>query len=212
MLLIAGLDPRVSVAEYPVKAKAGPVEVGAEYLVRSMTVRTDTIDTDKYLVVEVGFYPPKDTALTVTASSFTLRINGKTPLLAQSPSIVAAQLKDPEWERDGGGFVAGAGPITIGRPTSRPRFPGDQSDPQSRRRPIPQAPDGATTVEREDVRTEDLVLEGSLPEGPARGPVRGYLFFYYKGKAKSIKSVELLYQPPGVGQAPASAPLTLKLL
>jgi hypothetical protein len=48
-------------------------------------------------------------------------------------------------------------------------------------------------VEREPVKPEELLAETALPEGEHGGAVSGFLYFAYKGKAGTIKSLELLY-------------------
>jgi hypothetical protein len=60
-------------------------------------------------------------------------------------------------------------------------------------------------VEKEAAKTPgDVVVDMALPEGDRVLPVSGYLYFPWKGKPKSLKSVELVYQ--GQGSA-----VTLKL-
>lgn len=44
------------------------------------------------------------------------------------------------------------------------------------------------------MKPEELVVQTALPEGSRRGPVSGYLYFAYKGKTASIKTLELLYE------------------
>ena len=58
-------------------------------------------------------------------------------------------------------------------------------------------PDQLTVFET-DARRFTLRINGkkvhkvALPEGPARNPVSGFLFFPYRGKLSKLKSVELL--------------------
>jgi hypothetical protein len=52
---------------------------------------------------------------------------------------------------------------------------------------------------------EDVITQKALAEGPAEKPVSGYVYFRYRGKIKSIKSLELIYESK-------SGPVTLKLL
>lgn len=48
----------------------------------------------------------------------------------------------------------------------------------------------------EALRPEDAVAQTALPSGEAKGPVSGYLHFAYKGKTKSLKTLELIYEGP----------------
>jgi hypothetical protein len=43
---------------------------------------------------------------------------------------------------------------------------------------------------------EDVVNHLALPEGDIRPPVSGYLFFPFKDKLKSIKTLDLVYEGP----------------
>ena len=52
-----------------------------------------------------------------------------------------------------------------------------------------------------DVRAVGATLEvrvqrSSFPEGIIPGPVSGYLFFPFRGKTKSLRALELLYESP----------------
>ena len=64
--------------------------------------------------------------------------------------------------------------------------------------PAPSA--GSDQYEREEKPpaepVEVSIARSALPEGPTHGPVSGYLFFAFKGKTKSIRSLELLYSSP----------------
>jgi hypothetical protein len=131
--------------------------------------------------------------MTITTSAFVLRINGKEKLMAQTPGMVGAALKYPDWQYERGVRMA-AGPVIIGRPAPVERFPGDNRPAQSRiPGPVPRAPtdagSGAATAEPED--PAEVVNLTSLPEGPRRQPVSGYVFFPWQGKLTKIKTVEL---------------------
>jgi len=94
-----GTTPKPKAADYPAHAQAGGVWLGAEYLVRSIPARNQTLVTQDYLVVEVALYPPPGQPLVVSDGQFTLRMNGKKQVLhAQAPGFVAASLKYPDWE------------------------------------------------------------------------------------------------------------------
>lgn len=194
--LAEGTTPRKKAADYPVREKLETLEIGAEYLVHSFSGHNQTFVTSDYLVVEVALYPAGGERPLVASGQFTLRINGKkSALLPQAPGMAAASLKYPDWENRPS-LTAAAGPVIIGRPAPVERFPGDPRPGQTRlpappRAPEPENPSG---MERESpVRAEELVVECALPEGIAKGPVSGYLYFPHKGKVSSIRSLELIY-------------------
>lgn len=199
----SGTTPKPQPGDYPAHAQPGQVALGAEYLVHSFFLRGQTFVTPDYLVVEVAVYPPKGEALAVSSGEFTLRLNGKKQVLfAQSPGFVAASLKYPDWERRGAlevsGGVGDTG-VILGRPERVERFPGDPRPRQTRlpappKAPAPQDPSGLD--QQPPVRAEEALVEAALPEGKAAGPVSGYLYFAYKGKIKSIRTLELLYDGP----------------
>ena len=85
--------------------------------------------------------------------------------------------------------------MILGRPVPT-QVPGGQPQPRAPRLPPTSDPDnnpgGVTTEPR--VPASELVVQMALPEGPYRGPVSGFLYFPYKGKTTSIKSLDLLYQ------------------
>ena len=43
-------------------------------------------------------------------------------------------------------------------------------------------------------RSDEALPLVALPNGPATKPVAGYIFFHYRGKTKSIKSLDLVYE------------------
>lgn len=193
-----GTQPKPKVEDYPVNVRAGNVGLGAEYLVHTLPAGRRSFDIPDYLVIEVAVYPPKGAALQIGSGSFTLRMNGrKDRLYSQAPGMVAASLKYADWETRPH-LEAGAGPVILGRPQRTERFPGDQRPTQDRvPGPVPPttpqpAPGG---LEREQPQTAtEAVTETAFPDGAFSGPVSGFLFFAHRGKTKSIRSLELLYQ------------------
>jgi hypothetical protein len=180
--------------------------------VRSFQGRNQTFVADDYLVVEVAIYPPKGKDLLLFSGHFTLRVNdSKRALMPVPPSFVAASLRYPDWERRPS-VVAGAGAgdasVIIGRPPATERFPGDPRPGQTRLPRPPRAPDQGPpgAVERDEPpKADEVVVETALPQGTLSSPASGFLYFPFKGKTKSIRSVKLLYH----GSAGTA---TLKLL
>ena len=199
-IAFAGTEPKTKPEDYPVHARAADLDIGAEYMVQSISTPKASFIAKDYLVVEVAVFPPRTGAM-IRASAFTLRVNGsKNELLTQTPGIVAASMKYSDWSGQRG-VVAQAGPIVFG-PRTTGRFPGDNRNPSP---PQPAPADAAPEVEHETVDPSDAVDAAALNEGPARQPRSGYLFFPYTGKLTKIKTVELIYRPES-GQ-----PVTIRL-
>jgi hypothetical protein len=193
--------------DYPIHAIAGKVAIGADYLIHSIPAGDQTFLAKDFLVVEVAVFPAPDQLVTIDGNTFTLRLNGaKLPLASIPPGFVAASLKYPDWEQHPttqvSGGVGNAG-VTIGQPTVA-RFPGDPNASH----PLPRGP---SAEERNGVeRTEpesagEVIARTALLDGHINHPVSGFLYFPYKGKIKSLKSIELIYQSK-------DGSVTLKLL
>jgi hypothetical protein len=192
-----GTRNRPQASDYPAHTQAGELAIGAEYLVHSFSGKQSTYVARDHLVVEVGLFPSKE--VMISTGHFTLKVNGKKELLfSQSPQFVAAALKWDDWENRRqvqGGVGVGDASIGVG-PRWEPRFPGDPS-----RRPLPKPPkaptqDPAADMREEREKPEEVVIETALTEGPSAYPVAGYLYFPFKGKPKSIRSLELIYNGP----------------
>jgi hypothetical protein len=200
-----GTDPKPKAEDYDVHASSKYVAIGAEFMIHSFSGQGQTYIVKDYLVVEVALYPPKDESvkppkyqsLDVNEGSFALRINGKRQALTPvAPSMVVTALQHPDWQSgprlEGGGGLGNTG-VILGRPAPT-QVPGGQQPPQ-RRIPGAPPPDNPGGIEPEPrVSAPELLVKTALPEGPHRGPVSGFLYFPYRGKTTSIKSLELLYE------------------
>jgi hypothetical protein len=196
-------QPRRSASDYPAHAELKTRSLGADFLVHTFSGNGKSFFTADYLVVEAAFYPARGQRPVVAHSHFLLRVNGKERIHAQLPQFVAASLKHPDWEGREGGVVVGAGAgdlgVILGRRERTPRFPGDTGAPGTRLPAPPRAPkpEDRSGIESEPVLPEQVCVEQALPEGPAAGPIRGYLYFPYKGKVARIAKLELLYAADG---------------
>ena len=200
--------PREKAADYPAHAQLPTMEIGAEYLVHSIPVENGSYVAKEYLVVEVAVFPSTPDGVRISSEHFTLRINGKTVLYAQTPGMVAASLKYPDWETRPN-LTVQAGPVVIGAPPVVGRFPDDPRPPQTRLPRAPRVPDqtDSSGMGPPPTRTvEEAVARAALPEGPSAKPVKGSLYFPYQGKMKSIRSLELIYDR-GEGAPKAKIPL-----
>ncbi len=199
---LAGTAPKEKATDYPVSATLPALSIGAEYLVHSFSGGGQTYVAPDYLVVEVALFSPARAPVSVSSGQFSLRINGKKHvLLPQAPSFVAASLKYTDWERKPTLVAAGGvgdAEVILGRPRPTERFPGDPTGRNRLPRP-PQAPpqeDRSGVDKPPPVPAEQLVVEAALPEGDCKLPVSGFLYFAFKGKIKSIKSLDLTYAGP----------------
>jgi hypothetical protein len=191
-------------AGYPAHAAGRGVSIGAEYLVHSIPAGSQTLFARDYLVVEVAVFPAKKTEpVEIGTRTFSLRLNGRKQMLTpDAPGFVAASLKYPDWEQHPTAEAQvgiGNADVIIGRPPAVGRFPGDPNEgrlPPDQRRGVAQ---------QEQETPEQIIARTALPEGLTAKPASGYLYFHFRGKLKSIKSLELVYQ----GKAET---VTLKLM
>lgn len=196
-----GIKTKEKATDYPVNARLSGVELGAEYLVHSVPAPRGVIQADDYLVVEVAVFPPAHSQMSVNTGQFTLRINGKKSVLfPQTPGMVAASVKYPDWQSrptlEASGGIGDTG-VILGRPPMTGRFPGDNRPAQSRLPSPPRVPDQTNPngeVAPPEESAEVSIAHAALPEGQVKEPVSGCLFFAFRGKTKSIHSLELLYQ------------------
>ncbi len=189
-----GIPARESAAEYKAQAALGTATtIGAEFLGRTVPAPNASFLLKSYVVVELAVFA-REFALPM--ERFSLRLNGKTALLAQTAGMVGASLKYPSWESQRQ-VVASAGVgdanVILGRDRAA-RFPGD------RRAGTP--PPGAPVSVTEETGAEPWDWVGKLawPDGTVKGPAGGLLYFPYSGNLGKLKKIELLYTGPD-GQA-----------
>lgn len=166
----------------------------AEFCGHSVPHAGTTYFTADYLVFEVEVLPDKASPIRLGASQFRLRLNGRKELLpSESPGTVAGSLKYGDWSQRPG-VEAQAGPVILGGPRQNPRFPGDRQPGTGRPdigRPAPQT----NSTEKDPPKTDaEAVVEAAMPEGPTLGPTKGLIYFPYRGKMKSLKSIELIWE------------------
>ena len=188
---------RQSASEYPANTSAPHVEIGAEFLARSIPVQKGVLFARDYLAIDIGVFPKPGPPVGVGSGQFTLVINReKIPLQTHSPGMVAASMEYPDWEPHTG-LTAGVDVegVDVGTPQTWPgrRFPGDgRADPH---------PGHATAEVDSSESLDDQVLHVSLPSGEFSRPVRGLIYFQYKGKVRKIQSLRLLWDGPAGAHA-----------
>lgn len=205
-LVAQDAPPRSKASDYPAHVSLPGMEIAAEYLLHSIPTAKGFYVSRDYLVIDVGVFPAAKERVTISSGQFRLRINHQTlELPPDSPGTVAAGIQYPDWEQQRTA-TAQAGPVMVGAPPTVGRFPGDRRESPPISTPVPEQPD-PSGMDKEPPKTVDqLVAQAALPEGSSNKPVKGCLFFHFRGKTKSIKSLELIYDA-GERGAKATIPL-----
>ena len=174
-----GMPPRSAPGDYQAHAPVGNMTLAADFVGHAVPRNPDPLTTEDYVVVETGVFGPPGARLILSPADFSLRINGKkTPLESQPYGFVVRSLKDPDWsppappEKSKSSFGTGGG--------------GDSNLPP----PIVHVP---IEIQRAMLLHVQKV---SLPEGDRALPEAGLLYFQYRGKTQSIRSLELIYSGP----------------
>jgi hypothetical protein len=163
------------------------VTLAAEFAGHGVPTAQGTFSTEDYVVVEMGVFGPPEARLTLSAGDFSLRINGKKmPTPSEPYALILKSLKDPEWvpPDSGGEGKKSKGGITGGGGDQGGGGGGD---------PPPSPPKMPLELQR---AMAQKVQKAVLPEGDRALPVAGLLFFSYRGKTDSIRSMELIYSGP----------------
>ena len=144
------------------------------------------------MAVEVGLFGPPDARFTIGVAEFSLRINGKkVPIPNQPWGLVAKGVRDLEW----------VSPDAVpGAPKSKGSVGGAGGGAASE--PPPVTPKVPIDVLR---GWQMAVRNSALAQGDRALPQAGLIFFPYRGKVDSIRSLELTYEGPA-----GTATLTLQ--
>ncbi len=192
-----GTEPKAKAEDYEAHGQLKDIAIGAEFMIHSFSGQGETYIAKDFLVVEVALFPPKGQAVDVNGGAFSLRINGnRKPLMPAAPGMVIASLERPEWQSgprlEGGGGLGNTG-VILGRPVPS-QVPNGQPVPTRRPSPVPDPTNPVGVERQEHISATDLVGQTALPEGHFGGAVSGYLYFPFRGKSTSIKSLELLWK------------------
>jgi hypothetical protein len=171
-----GLPPRATPGDYQAHTQAGTLTLAAEFVGHSVPTPEATYSTEDFVVVETGLFGPAEARAKLSIGDFSLRINGKKMASPSQPyGLSFSSLKDPEWEPPS---KPKAEKPTLNAGGGQP----DDSFHPTVRMPI------------ELKRTmQQRVQRASMPEGDRALPAAGLLFFEYRGKPESIRSLELIY-------------------
>ena len=199
-LVFGGTETKPKVEDYEVHGQAQNLAIGAEYTVHSYSRGEQMFIAQDYLVVEVALFTPKGANFEVSHADFSLRINGKQVLGAADPQMVVEAMKHPEFRQPSpnaqvAGGVDNRGVIIGGPPRNSNLFPGSPVPGTPPAYPPVEIPrDDPSGVRKEPVDPYDVLLATALVEGQHHAATSGYLYFPFKGKTKSLKTLELLYQ------------------
>jgi len=179
-----GLPPRASAAEYQGHAKAGNMTIAADFTQHAVSTAEGTLTTEDYVVVEVALFGDPGARTTVTVTDFSLRINGNKKLLPSVPyGMVVANLKDPD-------YVAPEEKAAKEKKSSSLSTGGDSGGGGNDPPPIIHIPLEVQRSWAKRVQTD------AIPEGDRPLPIAGLIFFHYTGRAKNVRTVDLVYAGP----------------
>jgi hypothetical protein len=177
-----GMPPRAAPGDYQAHAQAGAVTIAAEFMGHAVPKPEGPLSTEDYVVMETGLFGAPGERIKLSIDDFSLRINGKkTPLSSQPYGLVTGSLKDPQW----------APPEEAeAKPKSKTGLSsGGQSDSNS----LPTVVHVPIELRR---AMAQYLQKSSLPEGDRALPLAGLIFFQYRGKTSSLRSIELIYAGP----------------
>ena len=178
-----GLPPRATPADYQAQTKAGTLTIAAEFARHAVPTAQGPLSTEDFVVVEMGLFGAPDARMKISAGDFSLRINGKKAPLPSLPyGMILSSVKDPEWQPPEPPKSKSKGGLSTGGN-------GDQSDSNAPPPPV------KIPIEVQRAMAQ-RVQKATLPEGDRTLPVAGLIYFQYRGAAKSIRSVELIYDGP----------------
>ena len=175
-----GLPPRATPGDYQAHVQAGTVTIAAEFAGHSVPTAQGPLTTEDFVVVETALFGATDARMKISADDFSLRVNGKKTLLPSLPyGMVLSSVRDPEWA-----------PPETAKSKSKTNLTGggDQGD---------NAPPPPVKIPIEVQRAmAQRVQKATLPEGDRPLPQAGLIYFQYRGGAKGIHTVDLIYDGP----------------
>jgi hypothetical protein len=214
-----GIRPRSTSEDYPihqsVRTEHGKaLAIGVTLLPEKQVKKVFSPALNKkFIVVEIGVFPPPGASATVAGADFALKIGEEMvhPLSADSAaaSLGRARNPDPNWDNHdihgsagaGIGYERGTDPVT-GRPVrglSRSAGVGAANDPAAGPYPYPDPP-----PPQDPRNVQEDVENRGLPEGATADPVAGYLYFPVPSKIRKNGQFLLLYL---AGESPVTMPL-----
>jgi hypothetical protein len=168
--------------DYAARTRLPGIELGAKYLSHGLPSGAAVYAPGNFLIVDVGVFPQAKNGLTISKSQFTLSVNGKDMLTAQTPGAASssASLSAARNSSSSDSAVQLGGP-----PITTPSGNKTRELESMPRRPI--------SLDSEQPPNSAPSRKAALPEGSTNKAVGGYLFFRFDGDPKSIRSLELTY-------------------
>jgi hypothetical protein len=163
-------------------------ELSGEFWGRTVPVKNEAgelkaVASESHLIVEVTVKAAKGKPERISPQQFQLKVNGaKLGLAPDTPGMAAAAIYYPNWDSRQG-IEAQAGPVIIGRPQGRPRFPGDPNST-----PPPEGEHQGKTLDA-------AMTAAALGDGEVFNERTGLLYFAWKGRVAKIKTLELVWTP-----------------
>jgi len=203
-----GLTPRAQPSDYPAHAALDKgFTLAAENLLHTLPTAnggsSGALVANDYLVIEAAVFGPVKQRVDLAAGNFTLVIttgkNNAATVHSDSPGSVAASIKYSDWtQRPTASLSGGVGNTgaTIGTQVPAGRFPGDPSVRPPYPSPVPPEENPSGIEKQPPIPIDERIQRAALPECNCAAPITGLLFFPFRGKTKSIKSLELVYDGP----------------
>jgi hypothetical protein len=175
-----GMPPRATPTDYQAHTQAGMLTLAAEFMRHSVPTPEAPYSTEDFVIVEAGLFGPPQARLKLSIGDFSLRINGKKVASPSQPyGLLFSSLKDPEWE-----------PPSKPKGESKPTLDAGGGKADDSFKPIIRMP-----IELKRTM-QQRVQRASMPEGDRALPAAGLLYFEYRGKPESIRSLKLIYSGP----------------
>ena len=202
LLFGQGTETKAKADDYEIHGQSKTGAIGAEFMVHSYSRGEQMFIAKDFLVVDVAIFAPKGVPFEVAHTDFYLRINGKKDLIGTvDPRIVVSDMAHPEYKmpRDGPGVEGDGrvGPVggSVGGPPVNPNpFPGSRPPGGPTYPPVNIPRDNPGGVTKEPIDPAEVLLQTALVEGPHRGYTSGFVYFPFRSKLSSIKTLELIYQ------------------
>jgi hypothetical protein len=159
------------------------VTIAAEFKGHAVPTPQGPLSTEDFVVVETALFGSPEARMKISAGDFSLRINGKKAALPSLPyGMILSSVKDPEWVPPDPPKSKSKGGVSTG---------GEGGQSESNEPPPPVK----IPIEVQRAMAQ-RVQKATLPEGDRALPQAGLIYFQYRGAAKGIRSIELVYAGP----------------
>jgi len=178
-----GMPPRLSATDYQAQGQAGAVTIAAEFNGHDVPTLEGNLEAEEYVAIETAFFGPPGARATISASDFSLSVNGKKAQHIEAFGVVGAAARDPLWEPPE--TVKTKKPATLLDEEEAAQKTDPNNPPKPVKPPVPVQRGWAQRIQRV-----------ALPEGDRPLPQAGLIFFFFHGRTKGISSLDLIYSGP----------------